>query len=125
MANSVTYIGSHIAVLFTSQIYIHYLRFSPIECVLEYKINEAAADFLHMRGIMKKADLEKYKDDVMTIQKLEVPPSPEKHKHIRRSRSSESNDKPCCCAPAKHMVPTFITDNKFNDILETFSKYDN
>lgn len=73
---------------------------------------------------MKTADLEKYKDDVMIMQKLEVSPSlPEKHKHSRRSRSSDRDERPCCCAPAKHMVPTFITDNKFDDVLESFSKY--
>lgn len=74
---------------------------------------------------MKRADLEKYKDDVMILQKLEVSPSlPEKHKHSRRNRrSDQGDDRPCCCAPAKHMVPTFITDNKFDDILESFHKY--
>lgn len=102
---------------------VYYLCFLPIECTLEYKINEAVAEFLHMRGILKKADLEKYKHDAMILQKLEVANSlPEKQKHSRRSRSSDQNDRPCCCAPAKHMMPTFITDNKFDDILETFSK---
>lgn len=103
------------------------LHFLPIECSLEYKINEAAAELLHMQGIMKTEDLEKYKDDVAELQKLEMMTSlPEKHKYIRRSRSSDQGqDRPCCCAPTKHMVPTFITDDKFDDILETFSKNNN
>lgn len=78
-----------------------------------------------MRGIIKKEDLEKYKDDVVILQKLEAATLlPKKVKHIRRSRSSDQgDDRPCCCAPAKHMVPTFITDNKFDDILDALRKY--
>lgn len=97
--------------------------FLPVECTLDYKINEAAAEFLHMRGILKKADLEKYKDEVTVLQKLEVENSLPEKQHSRRTRSSDQNDRPCCCAPAKHMMPTFITDNKFDDILETFRKH--
>lgn len=101
--------------------------FLPIECILNYKFNEAAAEILHMQGIMTKADMKKYKHDVMMLQKLEKTTSlPEKHKYFRRSRrSDQGDDRPCCCAPAKHMVPTFITDNKFDDILETLNKNDN
>lgn len=106
---------------------INYLRyfiiFLPTECVIEYKINEAAADFLHMQGVLKNSDLKNYKEDAEMVEKSAVSTSlPELFKHNRRSRRSDQNDvRPCCCTPAKHLVPTFITDNKFDDILETFT----
>lgn len=93
---------------------------------MEYKINEAAVDFLHMRGVIKKIDLQNYKDDALKIQQSTVSPSlAEVHKENRRSRRSDQSEqnesRSCCCPPAKHMVPTFITDNKFDDVLDTFT----
>lgn len=44
-------------------------------------------------------------------------------KRIRRQNGEDVDlEDKCCCPPRTMMMPTFITNNAFDDVLETFDK---
>ncbi|KAJ8737105.1 hypothetical protein PYW07_000376 [Mythimna separata] len=93
------------------------------ECVLDYKINKDMVEFLNVKGIIQKHELKEAREDV---QKMERSPSggvyqknEDKIHVIRNRRSSlDGDEKNCCCPPKTVYMPAFITDHKFDELID-------
>ncbi|KAF9804817.1 hypothetical protein SFRURICE_007720 [Spodoptera frugiperda] len=94
------------------------------ECVLEFKIDHNMADFLIMRGVVKKQDVNAFREEMkrLELQSKNNSQSGRKMWNTLRNRRSNANDPEdtCCCPPKNVYMPTFITDSKFNEMAKKF-----
>lgn len=93
------------------------------DCKIEYKINEDMAEFMDMRGLLKEDELHKLKDEITKVKETEE--SIKVNNTRTRRDGSEVDAEDCCCPPRNVMMPTFITENKFNRTLDRIKKIDN
>ncbi|KAH9637296.1 hypothetical protein HF086_006940 [Spodoptera exigua] len=92
------------------------------ECVLDFKLNKDMVDFLNMRGVIKKEDVKSFQEDLKRLeqsQKDDKQIGSKRTDRNRRSNAEDSGDN-CCCPPKNVYMPTFITDNKFDDVVNKF-----
>ncbi|XP_063837443.1 uncharacterized protein LOC135086621 isoform X2 [Ostrinia nubilalis] len=93
------------------------------ECEVEFKMNEDMVEFLKLRGLLKKEDIVSYQKDIEDYRKSNGL-SPKEY--IRENRFRRSNidddDDDCCCPPRSVMMPTFITEKRFDEMVEQFDK---
>lgn len=94
------------------------------ECVIDYKVNKDMVDFLHMRGIIKKKDLQKVREDLenLTLSSGVYQGSLAKGREIRNRRSNDNYEDKCCCPPKNMYMPTFITDHKFDKLVKRYKQ---
>ncbi|CAH2103783.1 unnamed protein product [Euphydryas editha] len=102
------------------------------ECNMEYEINEDMLYFQNLKGIIKDNELKQLKEDFNKI-------NYRKNKTIRknynetelltrkRRRSdvilnSKDTIKDCCCPTKIVRVPAFITNQKFDEVIERINK---
>ncbi|XP_053624695.1 uncharacterized protein LOC128683277 [Plodia interpunctella] len=100
------------------------------ECEVEFQPNEDMIDFLHLRGVINETKAEEYKED---LKKISDSPEPsfknkilERRRRMNRPEDDQKIDKAqnledrehCCCPPHSIMLPTFITDQKFDELVE-------
>ncbi|XP_062527188.1 uncharacterized protein LOC134199714 [Bombyx mori] len=83
------------------------------ECAVNFKINEDVAEFLHLRGIIKDEDLTEIKEYAKTTSESTA----EKSKSRSRRTNEGTEEEQCCCPPRNVMMPTFITDKKFDEVV--------
>ncbi|XP_030031844.1 uncharacterized protein LOC119191893 [Manduca sexta] len=88
------------------------------ECVVEYKINEDMPDFLKIQGVLNDDKLEELKKYIKDAQRstTEAP----KIGNIRSRR--QNDDQECCCPPRSMLMPTFITNKKFDEVTDRLKK---
>lgn len=82
------------------------------------------ADFLNIRGIIKRKDLKKFREDLNKLVHSEgaYENDEKKSEALRRKRRSGDPESHCCCPPKSVYMPTFITENKFNDLSGKFEQ---
>lgn len=78
------------------------------------------AEFLSMRGIIKKDELNKYREELQRIENSSGVYSGRQESgiEIRNRRSSSKFEEKCCCPPKNVYMPTFITDHKFDELVD-------
>uniref|UniRef100_A0A2A4J007 Uncharacterized protein n=1 Tax=Heliothis virescens TaxID=7102 RepID=A0A2A4J007_HELVI len=92
------------------------------ECTVEFKVNKAMADFLNMRGVIKKEHFKDILADLTKVEELEGTTKDILSRH-GGSRSRRSNtDNSCCCPPRDMYMPAFITDSKYEEITNKFKQ---
>lgn len=79
-------------------------------------------EFLNIRGILVSEEVKTYKQNVEMSKKSTSLSPKELVREKRLRRSNDEFEDQCCCPPRSMMMPTFVTENKFNEIAERFNK---
>ncbi|XP_031767446.1 uncharacterized protein LOC116413291 isoform X3 [Galleria mellonella] len=92
------------------------------ECVVEFKINEYIIEFLNLRRVLKNDEAKIYQKEIKKIQQSTFPAKEIIKDRQRRRRSQDFTEVDCCCPPRTAMMPTFITEQKFDEAVDKFNK---
>lgn len=93
------------------------------ECEIDYKINDNIPEFLNVRGVLEDKELEKYRREQDEAKsKTTTESMPQKYKNRRLSEIGTENE--CCCSPRTLILPTFISNSRYNEVLDRL-KHDN
>ncbi|XP_026727853.1 uncharacterized protein LOC113493975 isoform X2 [Trichoplusia ni] len=75
------------------------------ECVVEFKINEDMADFLNIRGVIKKDELKTFREDLSKLVRKSGAYDGDAQKGQELSRKRRSGyDLASCCCPPKNLI---------------------
>ncbi|CAB3225195.1 unnamed protein product [Arctia plantaginis] len=94
------------------------------ECAIEYKKNYDIAEFLAIQGLLKNDVSRKTMGNFRRSRENDIRPYQdynEKSSVLRMRRqalqATGNGNVDCCCPPRNIMMPTFITDKKFETLL--------
>ncbi|XP_050684268.1 uncharacterized protein LOC126979097 [Leptidea sinapis] len=83
------------------------------ECTPDYKINEDILHFQKLRGIINDREFRRFHEDNFLNVTNNI------QQRIRRNNMNEE----CCCPKLTIEQPAFITDKRFDAVIERFKSY--
>ncbi|XP_045458275.1 uncharacterized protein LOC123668593 [Melitaea cinxia] len=102
------------------------------ECNMQYEINEDMIYFQNLKGIIKDNQLKQLQEDFDKINYRKNNAIEKKYNETgvstrKRRRSdvilnSKDTVKDCCCPTKNVRIPAFITDKKFDEVIERLKK---
>lgn len=84
-------------------------------------MDEDMFHFLRMRGLIKEDEVKSYQKDIEDYRRSNGL-SPKEFIRQNRYRRSDPLEVPCCCPPRTVMMPSFITNKKFDEVVDRFDK---
>ncbi|XP_073959778.1 uncharacterized protein [Choristoneura fumiferana] len=87
------------------------------ECKLDFKLNEEAVDLLNIRGVLNQKEVQQFKDDMEIIKEKTKSSVLERSARMRRNNDKAPSEQ-CCCPPQTAMMPTFVAERRFNNVLD-------
>ena len=96
------------------------MNFIFSECVVEFKLNKDMVEFLFLRGVLKKEQLKHYQEELQKFENTSRVQhgTQESGNGIRNRRSSPTFQEKCCCPPKNVYMPSFITERKFDQLID-------
>lgn len=90
------------------------------ECTMDYKFIKDILHSLHHKGLIKIKEVKKLKEEFLKANgSVNMDDALVRRKrNVRIVGDSKEFTKDCCCPPRSIKIPAFITDSRFDEVIE-------